>query len=173
MVKELTRIKKEFQAKRHKGTQTIYLAGGWFSPKQIDLLVTSYRELCKNPGVRSIHVPILHQYEGSNPIVNGKFDPDLEWSLQTFQNDLNAMDNSDLAIILLDPSHADSGTCYESGYCRKAGVLTVGCTAEPLSKDAAINLMPAISSVYWTTPKDLSTIDLYHLDIKPYKGKLI
>lgn len=80
MMKELAKIQNEFDAREHKGNTNVYLAGSWFTPNSIKLLVKAYRALAKNPYVGAIHVPVMHQYKGSNPFIDGESKPDQDWA---------------------------------------------------------------------------------------------
>ena len=56
MMKELAKIQNEFDAREHKGNANVYLAGSWFTPNSIKLLVKAYRALAKNPYVGAIYL---------------------------------------------------------------------------------------------------------------------
>lgn len=172
MMKELTKIQKKFDACEHKGNTNVYLAGSWFTPNSIKLLVKAYRELAKNPYVGAIHVPVMHQYKGSNPFVDGEFKPDQEWATFTFKSDINAMRRADLGVILLDIDEQDPGTVWESGYLYSDGKPTIGVTNGDTYKKP-INLMPAQGISTWTSVGELSNIDLDNIETRPYKGQLI
>ena len=42
----------------------IYLAGGWFTPKQASLVERAHAALKQNPTIGYIHSPQEHQYKG-------------------------------------------------------------------------------------------------------------
>ena len=172
MMKELAKIQKEFDAHKHKGNANVYLAGSWFTSNSIKLLVKAYRALAKNPYVGAIHVPVMHQYKGSNPFIDGEFKPDQDWATFTFKADITAMERADVGVILLDIDEQDQGTVWESGYLYSNGKPTIGVTNGDTYKKP-INLMPAQGMSTWANVDDLAKIDLDNIDTKPYKGKLI
>lgn len=172
MITELTKIQQDFDARKHKGNANVYLAGSWFTPNSIKLLVDAYRALSKNPYVGAIHVPVMHQYKGSNPFVDGEFKPDQEWATFTFKADINAMRRADLGVILLDIDEQDQGTVWESGWLYANGKPTIGVTNGDTFKKP-INLMPAQGMSTWYDVDKLDKIDLDNIDTVPYKGALI
>lgn len=158
-------------AEHHEG-KTIYLAGGWFNPLQEKILKDSFSSLLKNTTVAHVHVPLLHQYQGSNPIVDGEFNPDQEWATATFDDDVNAIDNADIVVALLDAKDQDTGTIWEMGYAyathKPVVVLTVGDTFE-----YPINLMPAQGAIHHLENNNLATFDFYEINKRFYVGKTI
>lgn len=170
-MKELAKIQKEFDAREHKGNANVYLAGSWFTPNSIKLLVKAYRELAKNPYAGAIYVPVMHQYKGSNPFVDGEFKPDQEWATFTFKADVNTMRRADLGVILLDIDEQGPGMVWESDYLYSNGKPTIGVTNEDTYKKPT-NLMPAQSILTWTDVDELSNIDLDNIETRPYKGQL-
>ena len=155
----------------HSG-KTIYLAAGWFNPIQEKLLKEAYAALLRNQTVAHVHVPLLHQYEGSNPIVNGEFNPDQEWATATFDDDVSAIDNADVVVALLDASDQDTGTIWEMGYAyashKPVVVLAVGDTFQ-----YPINLMPAQGAIHHLANNNLETFDFYEINKGFYVGKTI
>ncbi len=172
LIKKLSIIEKEFDSRKHKGNANVYLAGSWFTPNSVKLLIDAYRKLAKNPTVGTIHVPVMHQFKGSNPFVDDTFKPDQEWATFTFKADVTAMRRADLGIILLDIDEQDQGTVWESGWLYATGKPTIGVTNGDTFKKP-INLMPAQAISTWASVKQLDRIDLDNIDTVPYKGALI
>lgn len=155
------------------GGKNVYLAGGWFSETQEYDLISAYLSLANNQDVGNIHVPLLHQYGGSNPIVDGEFKPDQEWATATFLNDVEAINQSDVVVCLLEASNQDTGTVWESAYAyaiHKPVIMFVDGDVD----ENPVNLMPAQSVTHFIDSTDeLSDFPMLFVDKKFYTGKLI
>lgn len=153
--------------------KNVYLAGGWFSEKQEYDLIDAYLSLANNNTVGNIHVPLLHQYKGSNPIVDGEFDPDQEWATATFLNDVEAINQADIVVCLLEAENQDTGTVWESAYAyatHKPVIMFVNGDVE----ENPVNLMPAQSATHFIDDTDqLNNMDMSFVGKKFYTGKLI
>lgn len=156
-----------------RGGKNVYLAGGWFSKTQEDDLIRAYELLAKNPDVGHIHVPLLHQYGGSNPIVDGEFKPDQEWATATFLNDVEAINQSDVVVCLIEAADQDTGTVWESAYAyatHKPVIMFVDGDVE----ENPVNLMAAQSVTHFIDSMDeFSSLPMYSIGKKFYTGKMI
>lgn len=151
----------------------VYLAGGWFSERQEqDLLAAAYN-LADNPTVGHIHIPLLHQYQDSNPIVDGEFNPDQEWATATFLNDVEAINQADVVVALIEAKNQDTGTIWETAYAYATHKPVIAIVSGNVDK-YPVNLMPAQSITHFANNiGDLEEINLYEIGKKFYKGKLI
>ena len=153
--------------------KNVYLAGGWFSKQQEDDLIAAAYNLVDNNSVGHIHIPLLHQYQDSNPIVDGEFNPDQEWATATFLNDVEAINQADVVIALLEASNQDTGTVWETAYAYAIHKPVIAVVTGDVNK-YPVNLMPAQSVTYFADSiGDLEEINLYEIGKKFYKGALI
>ncbi|WP_436629733.1 nucleoside 2-deoxyribosyltransferase [Latilactobacillus sakei] len=152
----------------------IYLAGGWFTPKQADMVARAHKALAANPTVGYIHSPQEHQYkdvtEDNDP--NGLFGG-YEWANQTYQNDITAMDLADMAVVLWDMADEDTGTAFEVGYLNASHTPIVFVCEDDLQENP-INLMLAKGiSKCVTDINELETLDFQFVAGEPYPGKIV
>ena len=155
------------------GARNVYLAAGWFSDEQEESLVALYQALSNNPTVGTIHVPLLNQYEGVNPIVDGEFNPDFEWAVMTYKADVVAMQNADMLVGVLEVANPDSGTAFEIGYMVAANKPAVVIGHGDMDKDA-MNLMPAIgASLVLDSVDEINGLDLTNLPMRKFAHKII
>lgn len=163
--------KTDFTTRR--GGKSIYLGGGWFSKTQEDDLIRAYELLAKNPDVGNIHVPLLHQYEDSNPVIDGEFKPDQDWATATFLNDVEAINQSDVVVCLLEASNQDTGTVWESAYAyatHKPVIMFVDGDVD----ENPVNLMAAQSVTHFIDSIDaFADFPMYSIGKKFYTGKMI
>lgn len=152
----------------------IYLAGGFFSDKQNDLVTRAHTALKHNPTVGYIHSPREHQYQN----VTAENDPEgifgsYEWATETYNNDLTAMGLADLAVVVWDNVQPDMGTAWEMGYLvalHKPIVLT----CEDSVEQVGINLMLIKGSkTFLTQVQELKDFDFNLIPTKLYKGLII
>lgn len=155
------------------GAKTVYLGAGWFSDQQEAELRAVAKALFENPTVADVHIPLLHQANGTPYDEAGEFNPDFEWGYATYNTDITAIQNTDVVLTLLTAGNEDSGTAFEMGYATalgkpRLGVFRGDINAKPL------NLMTAFGvSSYVENIADLRTIDFRHIMAKPYAGKVI
>lgn len=151
----------------------VYLAGGWFSEDQETALLSATYNLADNPSVGHIHIPLLHQYMDSNPIVDGEFKPDQEWATATFLNDVEAINQADVVVALLEAKNQDTGTVWEMAYAYATHKPVIAIVDGDVNK-YPVNLMPAQSVTHFSDNiGELEEINLYEIGKKFYKGALI
>lgn len=152
----------------------IYLAGGWFTPKQASLVERAHAALKQNPTIGYIHSPQEHQYKG----VTENHDPEgmfggYEWANQTYQNDITAMDLADMAVVLWDMQDEDTGTAFEVGYLNACHKPIVFVCEDDLQANP-INLMLAKGITQCLTSVDeLATFDFQFVAGEPYTGQIV
>lgn len=158
------------------GAKSIYLASPWFNDNQAELLLVSYKNLLQNPTVAQIHVPLLNQYEGQ-VLSGGETEHEdafkYEWATKTFEADVTAMKNADLAVALEQPSDVDTGTSWEMGYMFAAQKPVVNVFYGDLDANP-VNLMESFStSSYVNTPTDLKNFNFITIKPRKFAGKII
>lgn len=145
----------------------IYLATSFFNDTQKKRLFDALVALEPNETVGVIHQPFDYQYKDAR-IDN---DPDdifgtLEWQVATYNNDVNAVGNSDVCVALYDMDEPDEGICFEIGMfvaMHKPIVLLPFTKKDPSEYEA--NLMLARGVTTWLKPNDttqLSTFNFNH-----------
>lgn len=145
----------------------IYLATSFFNDTQKKRLFDALVALEPNETVGVIHQPFDFQYKNAR-IDN---DPDdifgtLEWQVATYNNDVNAVGNSDVCVALYDMDDPDEGICFEIGMfvaMHKPIVLLPFTKKDPSEYEA--NLMLARGVTTWLKPNDttqLSTFNFNH-----------
>jgi len=155
--------------------KSIYLAGGWFSEKQVEMLTIVSHLLGKNPTVGNTHIPLLNQYKTMNEDMGTP--EGYEWANETFNADVTAMNLADIGVFLWDKEEPDSGTAMELGYmyANHKPIVLVGPKEYDLDyKKNKLNLMIAKGlTVYVDSYKDLLEFDFNEIMPDPYKGKVI
>ncbi|UQS83184.1 nucleoside 2-deoxyribosyltransferase [Bombilactobacillus thymidiniphilus] len=152
----------------------IYLAGGFFNPKQIALLDRVEAALKNNETVGYIHSPRDHQYKNASI----DHDPDgifgsYEWANETYNNDVTAMNLADLAVISWDNQNPDTGTAWEMGYMLASQKpVIMFCEDDVQTEGLNLMLVKGIKA-YLTTTSELETYDFNLLPTKLYQGDII
>lgn len=153
----------------------IYLAGGFFNPKQNQLVDQIETALQKNPTIGYIHSPRNHQYKN----VSEDHDPEgifgsYEWANETYNNDLTAMQLADLGVVAWDNVAPDTGTAWEMGYLTAINKPLVMVCEDNNVDTTGINLMLVKSiKAYLTKPAELAKFDFNLIETSLYKDKII
>ncbi|NVY96283.1 nucleoside 2-deoxyribosyltransferase [Lactobacillus sp. DCY120] len=155
-------------------SKNIYLAGGFFTPKQNQLLDRIEAQLKANPTVNYLHSPRDHQYKG----ISADHDPEglfggYEWATETYNNDITAMQLADLIVVAWDNILPDTGTAWEMGYMYAAQKPIVLFCEDDLQKEG-LNLM-LVKSIK-TYLQDLDELKDFDFDLIPtrlYSGPII
>ena len=120
-------------------TKTIYLAAPLFSDAEREFNLKLRDQITKRGF--SVFLP----QEDSNDTTNMRHE---EKQSHIFQNNLEAIDNSDIIVAILDGgSDVDSGTAWELGYAfaRKKTVLALKTDFRTLGSEGIVNLMIEVS----------------------------
>ena len=120
-------------------TKTIYLAAPLFSDAEREFNCKLRDQITKRGF--SVFLP----QEDSNDTTNMRHE---EKQSHIFQNNLEAIDNSDIVVAILDGgSDVDSGTAWELGYAfaRKKTVLALKTDFRTLGSEGIVNLMIEVS----------------------------
>lgn len=138
----------------------VYLATSFFNDEQKQRLQKAVEALNENESIQVIHQPFDWQYKGAT-IDN---DPDnifgsLEWQVATYNNDTNAVGNSDVCVALYDMDMPDEGICFEIGMFRAMNkpVILLPFNTKDVSEYEA-NLMLARGVTTWLQPNDISQL---------------
>ncbi|UQS81878.1 nucleoside 2-deoxyribosyltransferase [Bombilactobacillus folatiphilus] len=155
-------------------SKNIYLAGGFFNPKQIDLLDRIEAVLKQNPTVSYLHSPRDHQYKD----VSIDNDPDgifggYEWANETYKNDITAMNLADLAVVSWDNVNPDTGTAWEMGYMLASNKPVILVCEDDVQKEGLNLMLVEGIKAYLTNVDDLKTYDLDLLPTILYQGEII
>lgn len=155
------------------GARSVYLGGGWFDTAQIKLLIEQYRALLLNDTIGHIHVPLLHQYNGTPFNSESGEDMGFEWATMTYKADIKAIDNSDIAVVSFPAGHEDAGTAVEVGYAIGTNKPVVALYAGDIDKNP-INLMVSFGvDAYADSEGQLRTFDFIDIAPRKYRGKII
>lgn len=134
----------------------IYLASPFFNDKEKEVLNRAIKIL-RGKGL-DVFVPMEHQH------THLEFGS-MEWREATFKSDVDAIDESDIVVALLDGNYTDSGTCWEIGYafCNKKPVIVFS------ENGKEINLMIAQTlHAVLNTYEELENYDFNELKPIPY-----
>lgn len=159
--------------KERTGVRSVYLASGWFSVKQIQLLIHQYRGLLLNESIGHVHVPLLHQYGGVAFDSESGEDMGFEWATMTYKADIKAIDNSDIVVASFPAGDEDSGTAVEVGYAIGTNKPVVAFYDGDVDK-SPINLMVSFGAdSYVDSQRDLIDFDFIDISPRKYRGKII
>lgn len=86
----------------------IYLASPFFSKEEL----TIYKEAIKTLRQMGYEVYVPQEHE----IVEGWDMPNDEWAYKVFAEDVKAIDEADVVMVLNHGMYSDSGTAWEAGY---------------------------------------------------------
>ena len=147
----------------------IYLATSYFNEEQKTRLSEALTALKQNDTVGVIHQPFDFQYK------DAKIDDDpegifgsLEWQLATYNNDVNAIGNSDVCVALYDMDEPDEGICFEIGMfvaMHKPVILLPFTSADTDPHlDYGINLMLARGVTTWLIPNDMRQLEDFNFN---------
>ena len=95
----------------------IYLASPFFSHEEVVIYRQVIQDL-RNAG-HEVYVPQEHTVEGAWDMSNK------EWAEQVFLNDIEAIRQCEMMMILNFGMYSDSGTAWEAGYAYAMGKKTV------------------------------------------------
>lgn len=152
----------------------IYLAGGFFTPKQIALLDRVEAALKQNATVGYLHSPRDHQYKGASV----DHDPEgifgsYEWANETYQNDITAMNLADIAVVSWDNSDPDTGTAWEMGYMKAIHKPVILVCEDDVQKEGLNLMLVKGIKAYLTNVDELKSYDFNLLPTKLYEGEVI
>lgn len=106
----------------------IYLASPLFTEYERENVRTWAKRL-RSEG-NEVYVPMEHQIENAWDMPND------EWAYKVFQEDIKAIDESEMLVILYYGLYSDSGTAWEQGYAYAKGkqvqVINMGCVEASL-----------------------------------------
>lgn len=134
----------------------IYLASPFFNEKEIKSMET-VRDILRQKGL-DVFVPSENQ--------STKEFGTLEWRKETFESDVNGIDNADVMVAIINQgNYDDSGTAWEIGYAfaTKKPVVLVNVTGETINLMIADSLHALITSY-----EELLAYDFDKLEVKPY-----
>ena len=134
----------------------IYLAGPFFNEEELTVIQRAEQILLERGF--DIYSPRLHgdrEHEFQSP----------QWSAETFRMDRDAIDESDLVLMIYHSNYSDTGTAWECGYAYAKGkpvvVVHVG---------ESSNLMVHESAVANIRLEDLADYDFDTLEEVRYEG---
>ncbi|MCO0831548.1 nucleoside 2-deoxyribosyltransferase [Fructobacillus sp. W13] len=143
----------------------VYLAGPFFSEKQVDEVARLEKVLADHPQVGDVFSPRQHQHEEFE-----MFSP--EWQVAAYNSDVQAIDDCDVMIALsdFDGADADSGTAWEVGYAYAKDIPVIIIKED----DVTLNLMLAKSlTAYLHKVEAVLDYDLDKMEEIPYDGSVI
>lgn len=138
----------------------IYLATSFFNETQKQRLNDALKALEPNQTVGVVHQPFDFQYKDAR-IDN---DPDgifgtLEWQVATYNNDVNAVGNSDVCVALYDMDAPDEGICFEMGmFVAMHKPIVLLPFTENAPSEYEVNLMLARGVTTWLKPNDTTQL---------------
>lgn len=151
----------------------IYLATSFFNDEQKARVDKALAALEKNPTIGVIHQPFDFQYKDA--LIDN--DPEgifgtLEWQVATYNNDVNAVGNSDVCVALYDMDQEDVGIAFEFGMFTALGkpIVCVPFTQKDDLSEYEMNLMLGRGVTTWLNPNDfdqLSTFNFNHPMAQP------
>jgi len=101
----------------------VYLASPLFTEPEREE-VRKMASLLRANG-HEVYVPMEHQIQNAWSI------PNHEWGRKVFEEDIKAIDNSEIVMVLYYGLYSDSGTAWEQGYAYGKGkqihVINCGC----------------------------------------------
>lgn len=92
----------------------VYLAGPFFTEKERKIVEEAARYF-RDIHCFDVYVPMEHK------IPNAEALPNHVWAREVFLNDVEAINNSDMVIVLEDRLTGDTGTAWECGYAYGIG----------------------------------------------------
>ena len=158
-------IRTIFERNEEISVTNVYLAGPFFDDEQISRIERVEQALAANPRVNSFFSPRKSEIPG---LTMGT----PEWATQTFQMDVNQIDQADVVVGMVDfvDDQVDSGTAFEIGYAfhSKKPVVILH------EKDTTLNLMIAEGlHAYVREAEALAAYDFSTLPESHYHGDVI
>ena len=140
---------------------TIYLASPFFNDFELSC-VKRAEQILFSRGF-DVFSPRLHEIRGAE-------DDPAQWSRDTFLSDRDALEKSDIVVMLYHGNYSDSGTAWEAGYaCALKKPVVAVHVGE--SEKVGSNLMIHESALANITLEALEGYDLAALPEIPYSGK--
>lgn len=142
----------------------IYLAGPFFSERQIEIIDSVEKALAKNETITEVYSPRLHQEGTHEPLTKLR-------AKDVYELDMEAIRQSDVIVAILDfdGKEVDPGTAYEIGV---ANMLNKPVVTVKLDCDIAVNIMLTESATaFFDNPEGLSTYDFKQCPSIEYTGK--
>ena len=136
----------------------IYIAGPFFNEEELEA-VRKAEQILLGRGF-DIYSPRLHE-DREHDFQSA------QWSAQTFQMDRDAIDESDLMLMIYHGNYSDTGTAWECGYAYAKGKPVV-----VVHLGDSSNLMVHESAVANIRMEDLAEYDLDMLEEVRYEGKM-
>ncbi|SCO93397.1 Purine trans deoxyribosylase (Nucleoside deoxyribosyltransferase-I) [Enterococcus phage VPE25] len=145
----------------------VYLAGPFFSDKQIEIVNELHGALNENKSIESVFVPMEHQMN----------DGDLEeftapWAQAVAMNDYKNVREADIvvAIVDFDGQDMDSGTAAEIGYAYAIGKPVFLFHKE--NHEIMVNLMVTeVAQAYFTDLQQVKDYNFTTQEKIPFSGK--
>ena len=137
----------------------VYLASPFFTENDLKY-VTQAENILEERGM-DVFSPRKHE-----PRDTGEFGT-VQWAEDVFRMDVNAIDDSDVVVMLYHGNMSDSGTAWECGYAYATGKPVVVVQIGTLS-----NLMVHCSARANVTMEELKSYDLNRMDKKVYEGEM-
>ncbi|SCZ83965.1 Purine trans deoxyribosylase (Nucleoside deoxyribosyltransferase-I) [Enterococcus phage VFW] len=145
----------------------VYLAGPFFSDKQIEIVNELHGALNENRSIESVFVPMEHQMN----------DGDLEeftapWAYAVAMNDYKNVREADIvvAIVDFDGQDMDSGTAAEIGYAYAIGKPVFLFHKE--NHEIMVNLMVTeVAQAYFTDLQQVKDYNFTTQEKIPFSGK--
>ena len=163
---EFVRSNKRYARKE---TNKIYLGAPYFNDVQKKRVEEASKLLNYNLSVGVIHEPFDFQYKdvSIDKDEEGIFGS-LEWQVATYQNDLSAMETSDVGVFLYDLDSEDSGSAFEIGFMRALHKPVVAVLLSENHDDKQVNLMLARSiTAFIPSVSELGSYDFNHTPSNP------
>ena len=147
----------------------VYLAGPFFSDKQIEKVERLEKALSNNKTVASFFSPMRCQRPEGLADDIAEFTP--QWAKVTMENDIKEVEAADIIVAItdFDGQDTDSGTAWELGYAIAQGKPTYLVRFE---ETVPTNIMlTERNQAFFTDEKQVETYDFLTSPVLPYTGK--
>lgn len=156
----------EWDIEEIKDGLNVYLAGPFFSEKQVKIVKELRKALAENDTIGEVFVPMEHQMN----------DGELEeftapWAREVAKNDYKHVREADIvvAIVDFDGQDMDSGTAVEIGYAYALGKPVFLYHQE--AHDIMVNLMATeVAQAYFTDAQQVKEYDFKEMKHIPFTG---
>lgn len=156
----------EWDIEEIKNGLNVYLAGPFFSEKQVEIVKELRKALAENDTIGEVFVPMEHQMN----------DGELEeftapWAREVAKNDYTHVREADIiiAIVDFDGQDMDSGTAVEIGYAYALGKPVFLYHQE--DHDIMVNLMATeVAQAYFTDAQQVKEYDFKEMKHIPFTG---
>ena len=144
----------------------VYLATSFFNDQQKARVTKALEVLETNATVGVVHQPFDFQYKDAlidhDPA--GVFGT-LEWQVATYNNDVNAVGNSDVCVALYDMDQEDVGIAFEFGMfiALHKPIILLPFSQKP-AEDYEVNLMLARGVSTWLQPNDFDQLAVFNFN---------